>query len=200
MDIWTTKIYTKNGINDKALFSDNKKILHIGSGSRVLFGADTVDILDLPGVQTVHDLDIFPWPYSDNSYDLIYAHNVFEHLEDQVKTMEEIWKILKPSGRVVITVPYFRSIDAFTDSTHEHFFTSRSLNYFIDEKNSQSDYKYTQKYFKKIGFWYGWPNQSSNILHRLFKSFIQKHPTFYDQYLSLLFPVQIVVWELEVIK
>lgn len=200
MNYLAKKIYTKNGITQKPIFSDNKKILHIGSGTRVLPGADTVDMLALPGVNVVHDLDEFPWPYDDSSYDLVYAHNVFEHLEDQVKTMEEIWRILKPYGRVVITVPYFRSVDAFTDSTHEHFFTSRSLNYFIDEKNSQSDYQYTNKLFSKVGFWFGWPHGSSNPIKQAVKFIAHRYPNFYDQYLSLIFPVDILIWEIEVIK
>jgi len=45
------RIYTKNsGITTAPIFSNGEKILHIGSGSRVLSGAQTVDILDLPGV------------------------------------------------------------------------------------------------------------------------------------------------------
>lgn len=193
------KIYTKRGIVTTKILPEGK-ILHIGSGSRVLAGADTVDVLDLPGVKTVHDLDIFPWPYEDNSYDLVYAHNVVEHLEDQIKVMEEIWRLLKPHGRLVVAVPYFRSIDSFNDPTHEHFFTSNSMNFYLKGKDSLSGYRYTDKQFKVIGFWFGWPQSSLNILVLLFKYFIHKHKFFYDQYLSLLFPVKILVWELEVLK
>jgi SAM-dependent methyltransferase len=200
MESIAQKIYTATGITTEPIFHNGERILHIGSGSKVLAGANTVDILDLPGVDVVHDLDVFPWPYADNSFDLVFGHNVFEHLEDQIATMEEFWRILKPKGRVVLTVPYFRSVDAFTDSTHEHFFTSRSLNYFINEKNSQSDYKYTTKLFSKIGFWYGWPHPAKNPIKQFVKSIAQNHPNFYDQYLSLLLPVDIVIWELEVIK
>ena len=196
MESLAQKIYTITGITNTPIFTDSaKRILHIGSGSRILPGAETVDILALPGVDVVHDLDVFPWPYEDSSFDLIYGHNVFEHLEDQIATMEEFWRILKPTGRVVLTVPYFRSVDAFTDSTHEHFFTSRSLNYFIDAKNSQSEYKYTTKLFSKIGFWYGWPHRSPNPIKQMIKSIAHNHPNFYDQYLSLLFPVGLFVWE-----
>lgn len=200
MESLAQKIYTPSGITTQPIFNNGEKILHIGSGSRVLPGAQTVDILDLPGVDVVHNLDVFPWPYADNSFDLIFAHSVFEHLEDQVATMDEFWRILKPKGRVVLTVPYFRSVDAFTDPTHEHFFTSRSLNYFIDAKNSQADYKYTTKLYSKIGFWYGWPHRSPSFLRQQVKNFAHRHPNFYDQYLSLILPVDIVMWELEVIK
>ena len=201
MESIAQKIYTHKGITTENIFSQkDKRILHIGSGSKVLPGAETVDILALPGVDVVHDLDLFPWPYAENSFDLIYGHNVFEHLKDQIATMEEFWRILKPAGRLVLTVPYFRSVDAFTDSTHEHFFTSRSLNYFIDEQNSQSDYKYTNKLFIKIGFWFGWPHRSPNPVKEIVKRIAHRYPKFYDSHLSLLLPVDVLIWELEVKK
>lgn len=201
MDCYVEKIYTNKGITKDNIFKDSEKVLHIGSGSAVLQGAESIDILDLPGVDVVHDLDVFPWPYKDNEFDLVFGHNVFEHLTDQVKTMEEIWRILKPGGRVVITVPYFRSTDAFTDTTHKHFFTSGSMNYFLDLKNnSQSEYRYTEKRFEKVGFWYGWPQKSGSVLVRMFKNFIHNHPKIYDSHIALLLPVKIVIWELKAIK
>lgn len=198
--MFTDKIYTQNGVTKENIFTSGERVLHIGSGSNKLPGAETVDVLDLPNVDRVHDLDQFPWPYEDNSFDLVFGHNVFEHLEDQVATMEELWRILKPGGRLVLTVPYFRSIDAFNDPTHEHFFTSSSMNFYLDGDDSLAGYKYTNKQFKKIGFWFGWPQPPNNPLARVFKSFIHNHGKLYDQYLSLLFPVKILVWELEVIK
>jgi SAM-dependent methyltransferase len=196
---FTERIYTKNGIATENVFTHGEKVLHIGPGKKVLKGATSIDILELPGVQVVHDLDCVPWPFADNSFDLIYAHNVFEHLSDQVAIMEEMWRLLKPKGRIVIAVPHFRCVDAFTDSTHKHFFTAKSLDYFIAGAGL-ARYEYTGKRFKKCGFWYGWPQVSRNPLVRLFKSIIHRYPKFYDSHLSLLFPVKIVIWELEKIK
>lgn len=196
---FTQKIYTKQGIVKENVFGD-AKILHLGSGSKVLPGATTIDLLDLPGVDVVHNLDECPWPFPDNSFDLIFGHNVFEHLTDMVAVMDEVHRILKPGGRVVITVPYFRCTDAFVDPTHKIFFTSRTFDYFLDTQSTLSNYQYSKNRFKKIGFWYGWPRTSSRFLARAFKNFISRHNKFYDSHLSLLFPVKIVVWELEVIK
>lgn len=200
MHTFTEKIYTPQGITKENIFTNGEKVLHIGSGSRVLQGAQTVDILPLSGVDLVHDLDVFPWPYEDASFDLVYAHNVFEHLEDLVGAMNEVWRILKPQGRLVVTVPYFRSVDAFADPTHEHFFTSRTMDCFADAQSNIGAYGYTQKYFKKIGFWYGWPQKSRNPLRNFFKKFIHTHHDFYDSHLSLLLPADVLIWELEVVK
>ncbi|KND48429.1 MAG: Alternative oxidase/tellurite resistance protein TehB [Parcubacteria bacterium C7867-005] len=193
------KIYTRSGITKENIFS-NKKVLHIGCGSSKLRGALGMDILKLPGVDLVHNLDETPWPVEDSSVDLVFAHSVVEHLSDIVSFTDEVWRVLKPGGRVIITVPYFRSVDSFTDITHKHFFTSKSFDYFIKNSGQLSEYTYTEKTFRKIGFWYGWPHESKNPLVFMFKKFIQNHRRFYDQYLSLLFPMRILIWELEVDK
>ncbi|MCF7815436.1 MAG: class I SAM-dependent methyltransferase [Candidatus Pacebacteria bacterium] len=196
---YAEKIYTVNGVTQENICTHGEKILHIGPGKRALLGAKTIDILNLSGVDIVHDLDIVPWPFKDNEFDLIFAHSVFEHLDKQIAVMEEMWRILKPKGRIVITVPHFRCTDAFTDSTHRHFFTTQSMDYYIKTK-ALSNYQYTTKNFLEKGFWFGWPQQSKNPFTRLFKWFIKRYPRFYDSHLSLLFPVKIIIWELEAVK
>jgi SAM-dependent methyltransferase len=196
---YTEQIYTRNGLVKANIFN-GVDVLHVGSGDAKLPGTTSIDMLALPNVDIVHNLDQYPWPFNNNSFDLVFGHNVFEHVRDSVKNMEEIWRILRPGGRVVMTMPYFRSTDAFTDPTHKHFFTSQSLDYFLESKNQLSRYGYTDKRFTKIGFWYGWPLESGSVLVGAFKRFIHNHPKFYDRHLSLLFPVKIVVWELEVVK
>ena len=196
---YAKRIYTRDGVVKENIFTHGERVLHIGPGKKVLPGAVTIDILDLPGVDIVHDLDTVPWPFKDNEFDLIFAHSVFEHLDKQLVIMAEMWRILKPKGRIIITVPHFRCTDAFTDSTHKHFFTSQSMDYYIKSRKL-SHYEYTNKQFALKGFWFGWPQPSRNPITKLFKWFIHKYPHVYDTHISLLFPMKIVIWELEVIK
>lgn len=199
MAYFAQAIYTKQGMVRGNPFPD-KKVLHIGCGASKLAGSLGMDVLALPGVDVVHNLDHFPWPVAENSQDIVFAHSVVEHLSDMVGFMNEVWRVLKPGGRVIITVPYFRSVDSFTDVTHKHFFSSKSMNYFIEGAGGLSDYAYTEKLFTKIGFWYGWPQESNNPFVRFLKQFITENQYEYDQFLSLLFPMKILVWELEVSK
>lgn len=199
MNSLTQKIYTNQGLVKENIF-EGKKVLHLGCGHSKLPGAIGVDVLAHPEVDVVHNLDQYPWPFESNSVDVVFAHSVIEHVDNIVALFEELARILKPGGRIIMTVPYFRCTDSFTDPTHKHFFTSESLNYFIENSGQLSHYGYTKAQFTKIGFWYSWPSESKNALTQMFKKFIGDYPKFYDQYLSLLAPVKTITWELEVKK
>lgn len=196
----THKIYTPCGVTKENVLN-GKRAVHLGCGNSKLNGAIGVDIAQFPGVDTIHDLNSFPWPFEDGSVDIFFAHSILEHLDSLPRFFEEVWRVGRSGARIVIAVPYFRSVDAFVDPTHKHFFTSGSLDYFLDKSgNSFSNYNYTEHKFSKIGFWWGWPQPSKNILVRLFKGYVQRNPLIYDQYVSLFAPMKILVWELEVTK
>ena len=44
-----------------------------------------------------------------NSIDIVYCNQVLEHIEDLFKVMNEIPRILKKDGLLIITVPYWSS-------------------------------------------------------------------------------------------
>lgn len=193
---YTLTIYGPKGFLKEPLSKD-VRVLDVGCGERKLPGATGIDVLSGPSVDIVHDLSIFPWPIKDGSYDLVFANHFLEHAEDVIGTLREMHRVLAPSGRVVVQVPYFRATDAYGDPTHRHFFTSRSLDYVIEGTRAFTRYGYAPFSFKKIGFWYAWPQPSKNPLAGIFKRFIHARPELYDQYLSIFFPVECVTWELE---
>lgn len=176
------------------------RVLHLGCGHAKLPGAVGVDVLAFPEVDVVHDLDRAPWPFAADAFDVVVAHAVVEHLDDIVSAMEEMWRVTKDNGSIVINVPYFRHTDAFGDPTHRRYFTSQSMDVFLSESRPGAQYEYTKAHFALKGFWYGWPQESERALVRAFKRFIHTHKRLYDQYLSLLVLVKIVTWELMVKK
>jgi SAM-dependent methyltransferase len=189
-------IFTRDGFPKENPFP-GKRVLHIGCGHDKLPGSTGMDMLALPEVDVVHDLDTVPWPMQDASIDVIFGHSVLEHVTDVVAFMDEAWRMLAPGGRLIVAVPYFRSTDAYTDITHKHFFTSESLDYFFDENTSKARFDYSTHKWTRIGFWYGWPAVSRRMFTRIFKRFIQHHAQWYDRTLSLLIPVKNLVWEME---
>ena len=44
-------------------------------------------------------------PFADDSFDIIVAIDVLEHLRDDQPFLAEIWRILRPDGLAVVTVP-----------------------------------------------------------------------------------------------
>ena len=56
--------------------------LHLGSGLNVLKVYVNVDLTDKYGAEVIHDLEKFPYPFEDNTFDEIFADNTIEHLKD----------------------------------------------------------------------------------------------------------------------
>lgn len=44
-------------------------------------------------------------PYPDHSFDVVFADNVMEHLEDPLRVFNEISRVLKPGGRLLFKTP-----------------------------------------------------------------------------------------------
>ena len=123
--------------------------LNLGCGRRPLDGFNNVDIVPGPGVQTIADLND-RLPFDDESANLIYADNVFEHIENYLGLLGECRRVLRPGGRLVVDVPYFRSAGAFVDPTHRNFFTLRSMRYFIPNTYESINYAYLPVLFTEL--------------------------------------------------
>lgn len=106
-------------------------IVNLGCGNRVFPGAVNVDRAPLAGVDVVHDLDVYPWPFESSSVDEILALHVFEHIEDPLDFMAECHRILKLGGQLRIEVPHWQHRNAFTDPTHRRFCTEDTFHYWV---------------------------------------------------------------------
>lgn len=135
----------------------NKELvkLHIGAGTDIKEGWVNHDVAELPGIDVVHDLGVYPWPWEDNSIDEIYMKDVLEHLPKTIKVMEEIYRVCKPGAKIFIAVPYWNSYEAITDPTHVSQFNEFTFEFF-NPTNSRCQTRpyYTNARFeiRKIGF------------------------------------------------
>jgi predicted SAM-dependent methyltransferase len=49
--------------------------------------------------------DICNLPFKDNSYDIILCNHVLEHIPDDTKAMQELYRVLKPGGMGIFQIP-----------------------------------------------------------------------------------------------
>lgn len=54
---------------------------------------------------TILEGSVMEMPFPDNAFDKIVCTEVLEHVPDDTKAMRELLRVLKPGGRVAITVP-----------------------------------------------------------------------------------------------
>jgi SAM-dependent methyltransferase len=122
-------------------------VLNLGAGNKLMAGAVNHDIIKhRKEIDVTHDLNVMPWPWKDDSFDLINACSVFEHLRvNLAEVMNECWRILRPGGTVRIKVPWCKSEMAFSDPTHYWQFSIRTFDFFDPDTRLGKDY----------GF-YGW--------------------------------------------
>ena len=130
--------------------------LNIGAGHDIYDGWINHDIAALPGIDVVHDLNLTPWPWNDESMDEVVAYDVIEHLDDFIKIMEELWRVMAVGGRAKIRVPYMGSWSFAADPTHRRAFHESTFMFFdptsslCQERSYYSHARFTVKTYSYI--------------------------------------------------
>lgn len=104
--------------------------LNLGCGTDIRPGFVNLDSADLLGVDVVHDLRELPLPFADEAFVEVVCQDVLEHL-DYAPLLEEVHRVLRPGGRVVIRSPHFTSRAVYLDPTHRTAFSIDTLRFFV---------------------------------------------------------------------
>lgn len=64
--------------------------------------------------------DLCSLPFASAQFDLVLATDVIEHLEDDRQAVSELFRVLKPGGFALITVPAFPSLWGLQDDVAHH--------------------------------------------------------------------------------
>jgi SAM-dependent methyltransferase len=98
--------------------------LDIGCGMNKKEGFTGLDRRKFPGVDIVHDVNSYPWPFKDNSVVEVHCSHLLEHLDhnrhnpERVRFMNELYRVLIPGGKATIITPHWASNRAYGDFTH----------------------------------------------------------------------------------
>jgi SAM-dependent methyltransferase len=89
----------------KLKFNSDK--LNLGCGMFKKKGFVNVDFVSACKPDVLHNLNKIPYPFEDNSFSYIEANHLLEHLSSPMEVMQELRRILKPNGKLIIRVPHF---------------------------------------------------------------------------------------------
>jgi len=124
--------------------------INLGCGSEPTKGWVNVDWIKQDGVDVIHNLLDYPWPFDDEVADEILARDVLEHMpmftDDQdsnpIMFIEECHRTLTKDGKLFITVPHWQSRNLWIDPTHVRGYDERSLDYFDPTTDLGKSYGY----------------------------------------------------------
>ncbi|WP_053990256.1 class I SAM-dependent methyltransferase [Mangrovimonas sp. TPBH4] len=96
--------------NETDFFTGQHKVLHFAPEQAFYKRFRAMDNLDYTTTDLNSPLadvkaDICNLPFEDNSFDIILCNHVLEHIPDDTKAMQELYRILKPGGFGVFQIP-----------------------------------------------------------------------------------------------
>ncbi|MFN2532423.1 MAG: methyltransferase domain-containing protein [Pyrinomonadaceae bacterium] len=114
--------------------TDDKRLLDVGCGQNKKVGAIGIDANPKSHADVIHDLGVFPYPFPDNDFDEVICRHVIEHVPDVLGFINELHRITKPGGTLLIITPHYSNPDWATDPTHRNHFNSYSFTCFMPER------------------------------------------------------------------
>lgn len=175
------------------------KALNIGCGNDIRKGYINLDFVKQKGVDVVHNLNKFPWPFKDNEFDKIYASHILEHFDDFEKTLLEIKRISKNNAIVIIRVPHFSCGANYRDATHKTFFSYFTFDYYERENENYekpTELKFIKIEDKKLNF----TRFAFVFLNNIFNPVINFNPAIYERFFCWIIPCSEVIFKIRIAK
>lgn len=106
-------LYLKSNTN---LYRARLKVLHIAPEAifqKILKSMQNLDYIsaDLNSRYAMVNMDVTNIIYENCSFDVILCSHVLEHVEDDRKAIEELYRVLKPGGWAILQVPVYSDLE-----------------------------------------------------------------------------------------
>lgn len=169
------------------------RVLDVGCGSSKHPGAVGLDISSDTDADVVHDLDAFPYPLEDSSFDQILLQDVIEHVREPIRLFEELHRIGRPGATIQLRTPHFTSVLAYGDPTHRHYFSTLALASLAEPRFAH----YTPVRFRlvsvRLDLWLPYRLLGIGTLANRF-------PGVYEKFFAFIFPAMNMRARFEVLK
>jgi SAM-dependent methyltransferase len=171
-----------------------KDKLVLGAAGKAHPDALTVDIAAHHDPDVVHDLNVFPWPFKDDSFREIVCHHVIEHLASLTPALRELHRICRSDGRIYIEVPHFSSWMAH-DPEHRMTFSCFALDPYC--RGRQRNWLTVDFSFELL--------ERRLTFHRAFRRYLfhrlwNRCPLAYERFWTYLMPAEHLCFVLRPIK
>lgn len=109
--------------NETDFFTKPSKVLHVAPEQAFYQRFKTLQHIDYTTTDLNSPLadvkaDLCSLPFRDASFDIIFCNHVLEHIPDDTKAMQELYRVLKPGGWGIFQVPQdLQREKTFTDDS-----------------------------------------------------------------------------------
>lgn len=169
------------------------RVLDVGCGSKKKPGAVGIDISDETDADIVHDLDVFPYPVDDASFDHVVMQDVLEHVAEPMRVAAELHRILRPGGTLALRTPHFSSALAYGDPTHRHYYSTTAIRYLADPGFAHYSRARYEIVHVTLDMWL--PFRLTGLA-----ALANRLPETYEKYLAFRFPSMNIRAELRALK
>lgn len=84
------------------------------------FSPEAIRFCRMKGLGEVTLGEIGAMPFPDASFDLAVVTDVIEHVDDDRGALAEVWRVLRPNGKAILTVPAFKMLWGHQDDLSMH--------------------------------------------------------------------------------
>lgn len=95
-------------------------LMDFGDTTSVEYDEDCCKMVKEKTGMVFENASITELPYPDNSFDIVTAFDVVEHIEDDQKAVEELQRVTKKGGIIITTVPAYNFLWSQHDVINHH--------------------------------------------------------------------------------
>ena len=108
------------------------------------------------GLGTVRKGDVCNLPFADGAFQLVLATDIIEHVDDDLRAVNEIRRVLAPGGVAILTVPAFKSLWGLQDerARHKRRYVKRDLLRLVGEAGLASCESFYFNYLLFVPIWF----------------------------------------------